>query len=461
MSLGLLIDFGSTFTKILAIDLDSEEILAYAQSGTTVETDITIGLGKALDRLPPNLQKAPYECKLSSSSAAGGLGMVTIGLIPELSAEAARRAALGAGAKVIKVYSFRLSNKELKELEALSPDILLLAGGTDGGNREVILDNARILSQSRVHCPILIAGNKAAADEVDSILSSSGKNTLITDNVMPEVNVLNVEPAREMIRKIFIDRIIEAKGLKKAENFVEGILMPTPTAVLRAAQLLSRGIGSEKGLGDLVIVDVGGATTDVHSIGDGRPVQAGIVRKGLPEPLAKRTVEGDLGIRYNASTIIKIFGREKILKNASLSHPDFAQKLEALSRSVDLLPHSAEDQDLDFALASCAAQAAMERHAGTIETLWGPQGQYYLQYGKDLTAVESLIGTGGIFIHNPRANAILEKTLFSPDEPFSLRPKKPNLYTDAQYCLFAVGLLAERLPEKACRIAKKYLKKWN
>ena len=298
MPLALLIDFGSTFTKILSIDLDSEEILAYAQSGTTVETDIMIGLGKALDALPPHLKKASYECKLSSSSAAGGLGMVTIGLIPELSAEAARRAALGAGAKVIKVYSFRLSNKELKELETLAPDILLLAGGTDGGNREVILDNARMLSQSRVHCPILIAGNKAAADEADSILSSSGKNTLITDNVMPEVNVLNVEPAREMIRKVFIDRIIEAKGLKKAEDFVEEILMPTPTAVLRASQLLSRGVGPEKGLGDLVIVDVGGATTDVHSIGIGNPIQGGVVRKGLPEPLAKRTVEGDLGIRY-------------------------------------------------------------------------------------------------------------------------------------------------------------------
>lgn len=461
MSLSLLIDFGSTFTKILPIDLDSEEILAYAQSGTTVETDITIGLRNALDRLPPELKKASYECKLASSSAAGGLGMVTIGLIPELSAEAARRAALGAGAKVIKVYSFRLSNKELTELETLCPDILLLAGGTDGGNREVILDNARMLSESRVHCPILIAGNKAAVDEVDSVLSSSGKNTLITDNVMPEVNVLNVEPAREMIRKVFIDRIIEAKGLKKAEDFVEGILMPTPTAVLRVAQLLSQGTGSEKGLGDLVMVDVGGATTDVHSIGMGNPIQAGVVRKGLPEPLAKRTVEGDLGIRYNASTILKLCGPERILENAQIPHSDLSQRLGNLSRYVETLPESREDRDLDFALASCAARAAMERHAGTVETLWSPQGQYYVQYGKDLTGVEHLIGTGGIFIHHPDAGAILQKTLFSPEEPFSLRPKNPSLFTDARYCLFAIGLLAERFPEKAFRIAKKYLKKWN
>jgi uncharacterized protein (TIGR01319 family) len=307
----------------------------------------------------------------------------------------------------------------------------------------------------------LIAGNKAAADEVQSILSAAGKITLLTDNVMPEVNVLNVEPVREMIRKVFIERIVESKGLKKVEEFVGGILMPTPTAVLRAAQLLSQGTGSEKGLGDLVIVDIGGATTDVHSIGAGNPVQPGVVRKGLPEPLTKRTVEGDLGLRYNAGTILKLCGEGRILQHASLFQKDLAPRLEKLSQCVEVLPQTAEDQDLDFALAACAARAAMERHAGLIEALWGPQGQYYVQYGKDLTGVEHLIGTGGIFIHHRQAGEILRRTLFSPEEPFSLRPKSPNLYTDGRYCLFAVGLLADRYPESAFRIAKKYLKKWN
>jgi uncharacterized protein (TIGR01319 family) len=210
-----------------------------------------------------------------------------------------------------------------------------------------------------------------------------------------------------------------------------------------------------------VVVDIGGATTDVYSIGEGRPIQPGVVRKGLPEPLAKRTVEGDLGIRYNAGTILKLCGQERILINACFSHTNLPQKLSTLSGCVEILPESAEDWDLDYALAACAGQSAMERHAGTIETLWGPEGQYYVQYGKDLTAVEHLVGTGGIFIHHPRAKAILQKTLFSPEEPFSLRPKNPNLYTDARYCLFAVGLLSERLPEKALRIAKRYLKKWE
>jgi uncharacterized protein (TIGR01319 family) len=461
MSLALLIDFGSTFTKILAIDLDHEEILAYAQSGTTVETDIIIGLRRAIDLLPPSIQKGPFVCKLASSSAAGGLGMVTIGLIPQLSAEAARRTALGAGAKVRKVFSFRLSAKEIQELEELKPDILLLAGGTDGGNTEVILENARQIGASGIRCPIVIAGNKAVADEVNAILMQAGKITLLTENVMPEVNILNVEPAREMIRKVFIERIIEAKGLKKAEDFVEGILMPTPTAVLQSARLLSQGTNSERGLGDLVVVDVGGATTDVHSIGMGDPVQAGVVRKGLPEPLAKRTVEGDLGIRYNAVSILQLLGPDRLQKDLRLPLSEISKKIGSLSQNPSLLPSSEEDWDLDFALAAGAVRAAMERHAGTIETLWGPHGQYYLQYGKDLTGLEHLIGTGGIFIHHPRAGAILEKTLFSSEEPFSLRPKDPHCYTDGEYCLFAIGVLAERFPDQALRIGKKYLKKWD
>ncbi len=461
MSLALLIDFGSTFTKILAVDLAREEVLAYAQSGSTVESDITVGLQKALDLLPSHLKRSRYEFKLASSSAAGGLRLAAIGLVPELSAEAAKRAALGAGAKVVRVFSFRLSAEEMKDLEGLAPDILLLAGGTDGGNGEVILQNAKQLSQTSIRCPIVIAGNKAVADEVSSILASAGKTPFLTDNVIPEVNVLNVEPAREVIRRVFIERIVQAKGLKRAEDFVNEIVMPTPTAVLKAAQLLSLGTAAEQGLGDLVIVDIGGATTDVHSIGRGSPVQPGVVWKGLPEPLVKRTVEGDLGIRYNATSILNLCGQERIMENTGLPHPGLSHQIETLSKSVAVLPKSEEARDLDFALATCAAQAAIQRHAGTIEALWGPQGQFYLQYGKDLTEVKHLIGTGGIFIHSPQAQTILKKTLFSSGEPFSLRPKSPALYTDAQYCLFAVGLLADRFPDQALRLAKKSLKKWD
>lgn len=184
---GLFIDFGSTFTKLIAIDLDGERVVGRAQSPSTVETDITLGLNTVLDRINKVQEKEPvYRYKLACSSAAGGLRMVTIGLVPELTAEAAKRAALGAGAKVVGIYSYQLTKKELHELETMAPDIVLLAGGTDGGDRETILHNATILSRCNLHAPIVVAGNKVTSDEIHAILASGHKEYVITDNVMPE-----------------------------------------------------------------------------------------------------------------------------------------------------------------------------------------------------------------------------------------------------------------------------------
>jgi uncharacterized protein (TIGR01319 family) len=119
-----------------------------------------------------------------------------------------------------------------------------------------------------------VAGNKVASDEIQALLDSGKKEYVITDNVLPEIGVLQVDKVRSIIRDVFISRIIESKGLKNAEQFVDGILMPTPTAVLTAAKLLSQGTGNEEGLGELVILDIGGATTDVHSIGWGEPTES-------------------------------------------------------------------------------------------------------------------------------------------------------------------------------------------
>ena len=133
----LLIDFGSTYTKLTAVDIENEEILATSKDITTVEDDIMIGFNKAYETLMEKLKGRDIEFvrKLACSSAAGGLKMVAIGLVPELTAEAAKRAALGAGARVLKVYSYDLTSKEAMEIKNSNLDIILLAGGTDGNGR--------------------------------------------------------------------------------------------------------------------------------------------------------------------------------------------------------------------------------------------------------------------------------------------------------------------------------------
>jgi len=233
-------------------------------------------------------------------------------------------------------------------------------------------------------------------------------------------------------------------------------------AVLRAAKLLAEGVKNcdgALGLGDLVVVDVGGATTDVHSIGEGKATQSSVVTKGLPEPHEKRTVEGDLGIRYNASHILETVGSQSVLSNSGLPHgSDVKARVAELVTHIDSVPQCAEDNALDIGLARCAVDQAITRHAGRLEVMYTLSGPVYVQFGKDLTTVQTLIGTGGIFSYGREPRRVLEAALFNELESFSLRPKAPRLYIDHQYILFAIGLLSEVVPEKALRVAIKNLK---
>ncbi|MBI5578696.1 MAG: glutamate mutase L [Deltaproteobacteria bacterium] len=456
----LLVDFGSTFTKIVLVDLEAETVLGRIQTPSTVETDITIGLRRGLDDIGRILGKAPvYRHKLASSSAAGGLRMVAIGLVPDLTVEAAKRAVLGAGAKVVGVYAYRLTENEIEELEKASPDLILLAGGTDGGDRENVIGNATCLGRADLKAPIVFAGNKTAVDEVRKILIAGNKEVVVSENVMPGIGVLQVEQVRSIIRDLFIKRIIDAKGLKNAERFIDSILMPTPTAVLNAARLLAEGTPNEPGIGELVIVDIGGATTDIHSISMGTPTEAGVIPKGLPEPYVKRTVEGDLGMRYNASTIVQAAGKEKFCRQMLGIVSDLDQAVAKLNLKPESLPETEAEQTLDVELARAAASLAMERHAGVIEAAYGPMGQFHIQYGKDLRGIKTVIGTGGPLIFGAEPETILKETLHSEAKPFSLKPKQPGFFIDEKYILYAIGLMAEAYPDKALRIAKKYLRK--
>jgi uncharacterized protein (TIGR01319 family) len=461
----ILVDFGSTYTKVIAMDLDKEEVLGRAQSPSTVQDNMLLGLLNALEKLtlnghPIDIATIQKSRKLACSSAAGGLRLVAIGLVPELTLAAAQRAALGAGAKVIGSYAYELNTDDIHQIENTGCDIVLLCGGTDGGNKDVILHNAVAISESSLNVPFLVAGNRTVSDKVKSILEVKGKYAERTENVLPELDKLNVEPARECIRELFMKRIIHAKGLDKAQEYIGDILMPTPLATLKAAQLLADGCNNEPGLGELMVVEVGGATTNVHSIARGYSSAGAHLVKGIPEPYAKRTVEGDLGIRYNASTILNIVGEPKVLSNVSCqteTRLDLHKITSFLSCNVSFVPVTQQDIQIDLALARCAVGVAVERHAGCLKEVWGPYGAAKVQYGKDLTELRNIIGTGGIFCYNPFSRNVLEAALYDERNPLSLKPRNPDFYIDRGYILYGVGLLSEVEPSAALRIAKKYL----
>ena len=428
----LLIDFGSTYTKLTAVDLDTEEILGTAAAYTTVQTDINDGLTEGLRRLEEKTGKLEYFQTFACSSAAGGLRMVTSGLVPELTGEAAKLASLGAGAKVVGIYAFQLTEDDLEDIRTAKPDIFLLVGGTDGGNTECIIHNAKMLASMDADFPIVVAGNRTAARECERILS--GREVYVCPNVMPKFGVLRIEPTQKQIREIFLNRIIQAKGLSKAAELLSDIMMPTPAAVLQAMELLSQGCEGEPGIGELVAVDVGGATTDVYSVADGMPQHMNTVFKGLPEPFAKRTVEGDIGMRYSIQGIVDAATPERISALSGLSVKRVTELVEDLKQNTDKVPNGdPELEALDYALASMAIEEAVRRHSGTIEETYTMMGLTYVQTGKDLTKVKQIVVTGGSLIHTKRTEEIAKHAQFSPAQPTSLRPKDADVWVDRTY----------------------------
>ncbi|HEX2225996.1 MAG TPA: glutamate mutase L, partial [Candidatus Binatia bacterium] len=220
----------------------------------------------------------------------------------------------------------------------------------------------------------------------------------------------------------------------------------------------------EDGWGDLLVVDVGGATTDVHSIGYGEASGPQLSDQGLPEAFAKRTVEGDLGIRFNAGTLLERVGIERFYSTFQQAFPqthvsqcDITEYIGNLTRDTATVPQTKWQSAVDAELAHIAADIAIERHVGKKERIVAREGEAWIYYGKDLSETRTVIGTGGVFIYNPNAAHVLRPAAGGDGRYEVLRPKCPKLFIDEHYLLYAVGLLARTRPDVALKMFKKYM----
>ncbi|MCL2605381.1 MAG: methylaspartate mutase accessory protein GlmL [Defluviitaleaceae bacterium] len=450
----LAVDFGSTFTKVVAISTEKPEILGTAKSPTTIGTDIRGGLNNAVKELTAQTGKLTFTHKLAASSAYGGLKMVAVGLVPSLTAKAANLAACSAGAKVVKTFSYELNASEQEEIHGIQPDLILLSGGTDGGNKDVILHNAKKLAEIESDFAVIIAGNKSAAEDAREVLTRSGKHAVICGNVMPVFNTLDTLPARDAINALFLEKIIKAKGLAQAAREMTMPIIPTPLAVFECMQLLS------ENLGDILAVDVGGATTDVYSMCRGAPTLPGVTQKGLPEPFAKRTVEGDLGMRHSQETLI-----DKITSSQfETKLPDIESYRTACRSDYAYIPPAGSPHaHFDQMLAGTAVDIATTRHAGYLETAYTPFGESFYQMGKDLTAVKYVVGIGGPIIYTDDPASILQNAATptrhatTPTRDNVLKPASPKFIWDKKYIFSAMGLLARVDKQLALRILESEL----
>lgn len=445
----LIAEIGSTTTIVSAFTGINGGCPRVAGQGmgltTALAGDVTVGLTNALEDLKTKTgaKKLTWDHFIASSSAAGGLKMTVHGLVYDMTVRAAREAALGAGAILRYATAGPLSETDLRRLKEINPGIILLAGGVDYGERKTVVENAHRLASLGLKSPVVYAGNVAAGEEVLDIFRERGARCTVVENVYPQIDQLNTGPTRKAIQSLFEEHIVEAPGMENIRSLVTGHIIPTPGAVFNSARLLYREIG------DLMVVDVGGATTDVHSVTEGSPEIREIT--AAPEPLAKRTVEGDLGLFINAREVLSRLSPD--LLKTELGDPD---PLKILDRKK-VIPESEEELKLTGLLCREAVMTAVNRHAGRIRHISAGLGRKaILAEGRDLTRVRWIIGTGGALVKLPFGASLL----------FSIQGRKPGremypesaaVLTDRDYIMSSAGVLSLTHPQAALSLLKNSL----
>lgn len=444
----LVAEIGSTTTVVNAfsnINTPFPKFLGQGQAPTTVlEGDVNIGLQGAMENLKKKLglSDLDHDEMLATSSAAGGLKMTVHGLVYDMTVRAAKEAALGAGAIIHHVTGGKLRKRDLSTIENIKPNLILIAGGVDFGERDTALHNANLIANMEYNIPVIYAGNVENQEEIREIYEEKKSKLYIVDNVYPKIDELNIEPTRKAIQKAFEEHIVHAPGMSKVRQLVTGPIIPTPGAVMEASKLLKSSIG------DLVTIDVGGATTDIHSVTDGSEEVRRILLN--PEPEAKRTVEGDLGVYVNMVNIVDRIGMEILSEKLGQSVEDLMKFHKPIPDTPDLIRFVE-------ALTEEAVLAAINRHAGKLRNLYGPTGKKTMAEGKDLTNVKWIVGTGGALTRLPQRVALL-KQIYSQNKGDKLLPNSDaKIVIDNFYIMASLGVLSKKYPEAALTLLKQSL----
>lgn len=519
----LVVDFGSTFTKIGLFNTEAESFdLRYVP--TTVD-DLRIGLANGLgvlddcqqrgDWKPLDDKMSEYSVRLPCSSAKGGLKMVTVSLVKEESGFAAELAALTAGAKLINAYEGRLTPEQARKIyQEDQPEIILLAGGTDqGGDTETQIHNAQLLAEAARYAtytdygvPVIYAGNQDGRQQIEKIFGDNQVDIRVTANVMPEINHFDIEVVNEAIRELFQTVIIRAKGFDVVQEYMDAPFVPTPRAAFRGINLLAKGYNGEAGIGNILALDIGGATTDFYSnVSDNplyifpgsdrsRKVKRTILR--TPNvPLVYRRVEGKYGLSYNAENLKELprftsgemaadlaqylkgrYPQEFVPAEGGLRsfifstngrtgpmQVDLASYLSWVSGNPHQIPQTPLENTANSFLAREILAAATEKHAGFVQET----ETYFLQHGVNFFNQDvKVILIGGKIYHacQDRKQGYMEDlaliasgVVYNGDQGHILRPRGPALL-DASYLVSILGGLYGRVnPEQALRIMKREL----
>lgn len=414
------VDIGSTWTKAALVELPTGRLVETRQAPTTPD-DVVAGVLAATSGW-----EAPVR---ACSSAGGGLRLAVVGYEELISAEAGHRAALSAGARVVHVAAGRLDDAALRRLGEAAPDVVLLVGGTDGGDATVLRHNAAALAgpallqgpgaSSRVPggsgalpaVPVVLAGNADVRGEVAGLLAGAGVPVTAVDNVLPDIGRLAPEPARAAIRDVFLTHVIGGDRLSTDPRLRTWVRAVTPDAVLDGVAALA-GLRAGTEAPGVLVLDVGGATTDVHCVPAVDAEQTSLHRSAVGVPARRRTVEGDLGVQSSADA----------LRGAA--------RAEGLGMPGDD----------PLALGEAAAVVALRRHL-RAEAAFGPGGA-------SARGVGLVVLSGGVFRHaEPAAVEAVVARLADDRGGAGGVLAGTRVVVDARYVLAAAGLLADDAPD--------------
>ena len=468
-------DCGSTTTKCILIEKQGDEyrLKVRGEAPTTVEApaeDVTQGVANAVAEVQelagrPMLDEnrrliKPYtgdkgvDIYLSTSSAGGGLQMVVGGVVREMTAKSAEKAALGAGAIVMDVLASndrRLPHEKIENIRQLRPDMILLAGGVDGGTVKHVVELAQIVGAAdprprlgiTYELPVIFAGNVDARPEVEKILAQ--KTALeVVDNLRPDLESENLQPARLKIQDQFLEHVMaHAPGYPSLMEWVDEEIMPTPAAV---GNIMQR-IAEKHGI-NVVGVDIGGATTDVFSVFDG---------------VFNRTVSANYGMSYSFSNVFADAGLENVMRwvPCEMEEWDLRNRIKNKMIRPTSIPYLIEELMVEQAMAREALRLSFDQHKLLATGLKGVQrssdiaAMFNIGPTKEETLIDSLrldmlIGSGGVLSHAPRRaqTAMMLMDAFLPEGV-------TQLTVDSIFMMPQLGVLAQVHPEAATQVFEK------
>lgn len=463
-------DCGSTTTKAILIEKRGAEyrLVNRGEAPTTVEApfdDVTIGVLNATRELedltgrqlihdgtiltPQHDEKRGVDLYLSTSSAGGGLQMMVMGVVRQMSAESAQRAALGAGAIIMDVIAIddgRKDYQKIQRLRELRPDIVLLSGGTDGGTITHLVELAELLIAAdprprfgTMNLPVIFAGNKDARDEIRHVLGERF-DLRIVDNLRPDLDRENLGPAREAIHDLFLEHVMQqAPGYSKLMTWTSADIMSTPNAVGKIMVT----IAEQRGI-NILGVDIGGATTDVFSVFDGNYT---------------RTVSANLGMSYSICNVMLEAGIQNIRRWLPFDIEEYEVRNRLRNKMIrpTTIPQTYEDLLLEQAVSREALRLAFIHHKQLARGLKGVQQQRTIgealdqaETGKTLVqmmALDMIIGSGGVLSHAPKRaqSALMMMDAYQPEGVTMLA-------VDSIFMMPQLGVLSTVHPEAAAQV---------